>query len=328
MVGPFRAMLPLILAVRSVIALPMNDDFERHLKEILHSSASVTGEIGSYILDSGGKRLRPKLVALVGSSLGLSPQVFMPLAYTVELMHTASLLHDDVVDGTEIRRSKPTANQVFGDKQALLTGDFISASAMEIMCAADNMRLALHVVRTIKKMSEGELKELEHCRSFHDRLNDYLDIIYLKTASLFELCTCSPALLAGVPDATLDSLSDFGKFIGMGFQIVDDIINVSPTPGDNKDAFNDILEGKSTLPIVSLFKHKPEVLQKVLSIPDPDEKKDYLVSKLTVDILRESRDVAQDYLNKSIKAIEDTGYLTPELAAIPNQIMSHIMDRF
>jgi octaprenyl-diphosphate synthase len=306
----------------------MNEDFERHLKLILQSSASVTGEIGEYILDSGGKRLRPKMVALIGSTLGLSPEVYMPLAYTVELMHTASLLHDDVVDGTEIRRSKPTANQVFGDKQALLTGDFISASAMEIMCTIGDMKLALHMVQTIKKMSEGELKELEYCRSFHDRLDVYQDIIYLKTASLFEFCTCCPGILAGVPDAMLDALSAFGRFIGMGFQIVDDIINLSPIPGDNKDAFNDILEGKSTLPIVILFKHMPEVLQEVLSFTDPIVKKDLIVSKLTTDILRESRDVAGDYLDKSIQVMEETGYLTPDLASIPHQIMSHIKDRF
>jgi len=306
----------------------MNEDFERQLKVIMSSSASVTGEIGSYILDSGGKRLRPKLVALVGIALGLDAKLYIPLAYTVELMHTASLLHDDVVDGTEIRRSKPTANQVFGDKQALLTGDFMSASAMEIMCSVGNMKLAVNVVRTIKKMSEGELKEIEYCRAFHDRMEIYLDIIYLKTASLFELCTCSPGLLADVPDKTLDALSMFGRSIGMGFQIVDDIINVSPTAGDNKDAFNDILEGKSTLPIVLLFKRDPSALKRVLSMKDAVEKKDFLVSKLSVDILRESRDMAGDYLDKSIEALKGIGCLTPELADVPNQIMSHIIDRF
>lgn len=321
-------MLPLILPVWSVIALPMNEEFERHLKEILSSSASVTSEIGSYILDSGGKRLRPKLVALVGIALGVDANLYMPLAYTVELMHTASLLHDDVVDGTEIRRSRPTANQVFGDKQALLTGDFMSASAMEIMCSVGNMKLAVNVVRTIKKMSEGELKEIEFCRDFHDRMDVYLDIIYLKTASLFELCTCSPGLLVGVPDKTLDALSDFGRYIGMGFQIVDDIINVSPTAGDNKDAFNDILEGKSTLPVVLLFRRLPDVLKEVRSLKDPVEKKDFLVSKLSVDILGESREIAREYLDKSMEALRGIGCLTPELADVPGQIMAHIIDRF
>jgi octaprenyl-diphosphate synthase len=124
-------MLPLILDIWSVIALKMDNEFEVHLKEVLDSSSSYTGRIGQYILDSGGKRLRPKVVALMGKAIGLPESSYLPFAYTVELMHTASLLHDDVVDGTEIRRSRPTANQVFGDKPALLAGDFISASAME-----------------------------------------------------------------------------------------------------------------------------------------------------------------------------------------------------
>ena len=321
-------MLPLISAFLSVIALSMNKDFERNLKEILQSSASVTGEIGGYILDSGGKRLRPRMVELVGKSIGLAPELCMSLAYTVELMHTASLLHDDVVDGTEIRRSRPTANQVFGDKPALLTGDFISASAMELMCTLGNLKLALHMVQTIKRMAEGELKELEHARAFHDRLDVYLRIIYLKTASLFEFCTLGPAILADLPEEVLDALANFGRFIGMGFQIVDDIINVSPNEGDNKDAFNDIIEGKSTLPLIILFRQNPEALREVASFADTAQKKDYIVSMLTPEILGSSRDVARDYLGKSIEAIRSTGYLTPDLAAVPDQIMAQVDERF
>jgi geranylgeranyl pyrophosphate synthase len=109
---------------------------------------------------------------------------------------------------------------------------------------------------------------------------------------------------------------------------VDDIINVSPTAGDNKDAFNDILEGKSTLPIVILFKRSPDTLKEVLTIKDPVEKKDFLVSKLSTEILSESRVVARDYLDKSIEALDGIGCLTPELADVPNQIMAHIIDRF
>jgi octaprenyl-diphosphate synthase len=306
----------------------MNNDFERHLKEILDSSSSYTGSIGQYILDSGGKRLRPKIAVLVGDAIGLPLPAIMPFAYTVELMHTASLLHDDVVDGTVIRRSRATANQVFGDKPALLVGDFISASAMESMCSLGNMRLALSVIQTIKKMSEGELKELEHTRSFHDSLETYLDIIYLKTASLFELCSLGPGIIAGLPENTLDALASFGRFIGMGFQIVDDIINVSPDESDNKDAFNDILEGKSTLPLVILFQKEPDVLRKILTSSSPGEHKDYIISQLSNDILRNSREIAKDYLDKSLKALKDSGCFTKELSDIPHQIIAQVAARF
>jgi octaprenyl-diphosphate synthase len=306
----------------------MNTDFERHLKEILDSASSYTARIGQYILDSGGKRLRPKIVGLVGSAIGLPQSAYLPFAYTVELMHTASLLHDDVVDGTEIRRSKPTANQIFGDKPALLAGDFISASAMETMCALGDMRLAMSVVQTIKKMSEGELMELEHSYAFHNSKEVYLKIIYLKTASLFELCSLGTGIIAGLSEKALDALASFGRLVGMGFQIVDDIINVSPDESDNKDAFNDILEGKSTLPLVILFERQPEVLRKTSSIPSPEEKKEYIVSQLDTDILRSSRAVAQEYLDMSVQSLHESGYLTKDLADIPRQIISQVQTRF
>jgi len=306
----------------------MDTAFETQLREILDSSSTYTGQIGQYILEAGGKRLRPKIVALVGRAIGLSEASFMPFACTVELMHTASLLHDDVVDGTEIRRSRPTANQVFGDKPALLAGDFISASAMETMCALGDIRLALSVVRTIKKMAEGELMELEHTRLFHDRKEIYLKIIYLKTASLFELCSLGPGIIAGVNEKVLDSLASFGRLIGMGFQIVDDIINVSPDETDNKDAFNDIIEGKSTLPLVILFQKRPDVLQKATTLATPSEKKDYIVSELGRDILQYSRDIALEYLDESIEVLGGTGYLTKELASIPQQIIDQVRTRF
>lgn len=306
----------------------MDRDFERHLKEILTSTSSYTDRIGQYILDSGGKRLRPKIVVYVGQAAGLSPDVYMPFAYTVELMHTASLLHDDVVDGTEIRRSRPTANQVFGDKPALLAGDFISASAIETMCSLGNMRLALSMVQTIKKMAEGELRELEHTTSFHDSMETYLDIIYLKTASLFELCSLGTGILAGLPEETLELLVAYGRFVGMAFQIVDDIINLCPDEGDNKDAFNDILEGKSTLPLVILFQQRPEVLRKVTTLPDPEEQRLYLMAELSPEILRLSRDKAREYLDGSIQALHRARLHTDALANVPVQIIGQVSNRF
>ncbi|MRR14578.1 octaprenyl-diphosphate synthase, partial [archaeon] len=156
----------------------MDASFENGLRSIFQSSTQYTAQIGEYILSSGGKRLRPKLVMLIGRAIGLEAEAVMPLAYTVELMHTASLLHDDVVDSTEMRRAKPTANQVFGDKPALLAGDFITASAMETICGLGSMDLITGMARTIRRMSEGELKELQYAKDFHEDMEAYLDIIY------------------------------------------------------------------------------------------------------------------------------------------------------
>lgn len=306
----------------------MNAEFEKQLREILCSSTSYTSQIGEYILESGGKRLRPKLVQLIGAAVGLSGETILPLAYTVELMHTASLLHDDVVDGTEIRRAKPTANQIFGDKPALLAGDFISASAMETMCNLGNLEVVTAMVRTIKMMAEGELKELEYAKTFHDNKDVYLDIIYLKTATLFEFCTYAPGALAGLARGPLDALKTYGRAVGMGFQIVDDIINLTPSSEDNKDPFNDILEGKSTLPLVLLFEEKPELLVEVSGMKDPVEIQHLLVSHIEPGILKQSRAMARGYLDEALDAMKDTGYLSEELRKIPAAIMAQIENRF
>jgi octaprenyl-diphosphate synthase len=306
----------------------MDVEFEQKLREIISSSTPYTSEIGEYILDSGGKRLRPNLVMLIGKAAGLEPEMILNLAYTVELMHTASLLHDDVVDGTEIRRSKPTANQVFGDKPALLAGDFISASAMETMCKLGDLKIIEEMVRTIKKMAEGELKELQYAKTFHDSLDVYLEIIYLKTASLFEFCTYAPGVLAGLSKKHLDALTLYGRAVGMGFQIVDDIINLTPHEDDNKDPYNDILEGKSTLPLVFLFKERPDILDKISKMSDPYEKQRAIMPHIEQRILRKSRDVAQDYLDEALSTLKDIGYLTDELEQIPAAIVAQIDNRF
>lgn len=306
----------------------MDASFEKNLQKIFQSSTRYTTQIGEYILGSGGKRLRPKLVMLIGRALGISDEKIMPVAYTVELMHTASLLHDDVVDGTAIRRARPTANQVFGDKPALLVGDFISASAIETMCRIDSLDLIRAMVQTIRKMAEGELKELEYAQTFHDRLDVYLDIIYLKTATLFEYCAYAPGVLAGLSDGALDALVTYGRAVGMGFQIVDDIINLAPSQDDNKDPFNDILEGKSTLPLVIIFQENPQVLDSVSRLTEPEKKVQFLAPYITPQVLQESRNIARDHLERARDALRRTGILMPELEQIPDSILAQLERRF
>ncbi|NLW66381.1 MAG: polyprenyl synthetase family protein [Bacteriovoracaceae bacterium] len=306
----------------------MDASFEKNLQKIFQSSTRYTTQIGEYILGSGGKRLRPKLVMLIGRALGISDEKIMPVAYTVELMHTASLLHDDVVDGTAIRRARPTANQVFGDKPALLVGDFISASAIETMCGIDSLDLIRAMVQTIRKMAEGELKELEYAQTFHDRLDVYLDIIYLKTATLFEYCAYAPGVLAGLSDGALDALVTYGRAVGMGFQIVDDIINLAPSQDDNKDPFNDILEGKSTLPLVIIFQENPQVLDSVSRLTEPEKKVQFLAPYITPQVLQESRNIARDHLERARDALRRTGILMPELEQIPDSILAQLERRF
>ncbi len=321
----FALILEILFGIGQTI---MNGSFENSLREIFQSSTKYTMQIGEYILGSGGKRLRPKLVMLIGRSIGLPDERILPVAYTVELMHTASLLHDDVVDCTEIRRARPTANQVFGDKPALLAGDFITASAMETLCRIGSLGLVEIMAQTIKKMAEGELKELQYAKEFHDDLDTYLDIIYLKTATLFEFCAYAPGILAKLAPESLNALKNYGKAVGMGFQIVDDIINLTPSKNDNKDPFNDILEGKSTLPLVLAFRENPGILADVSGLTDPADKQRFLIPYVTPSILRQSRDVALKYLDDAREAIRCSGFDTDELARIPDAIASQLDHRF
>jgi len=305
----------------------MNSEFERGLKKTTYSSSALSSTVGCYILDSGGKRLRPRLVILIADALGIPTRDIMPLAYTVELLHNASLLHDDIVDGTTIRRFRPTANQVFGDKPALLSGDYMVASALELMLTLGNIKLALDLIKTTKKMATGELKELEYSKIFHSNMDVYLDIIYMKTASLFEFCSSAPGTLANLPQFKLNALAAYGRYIGMAFQIADDIINLYPNEEDNKDAFNDIAEGKTTLPLIYIFEEQPEVVARLNLISDPEERQNLIVPYLSRDILDKSRLEANSYCEKAIAAIKDLDMLTEELHNIPSIIMSPIEER-
>ncbi len=317
--------LRLIFAIKLVI---MDLEFENGLREFNSSSAVLTERIGNYILDSGGKRLRPRLVLMIADKIGLERDVALPLAYSVELMHTASLLHDDVVDGTKMRRSRPTANQVFGDKPALLTGDFITASAMELIFGLKDIRIAVEMVRIIKKMAEGELKELEYAEKFHRSKDIYFDIIYKKTAVLFEFCAMAPGMLAGLGDKDMDILSAYGKNIGMAFQIVDDIINLAPKNKDTKDAYNDITEGKSTLPLIYLFNKRPSIMEELNTNTNPEDRKAKLIPLIDRDILHKSTMTARSFSDKAVSVIYNTSLDTEEARQIPEIIMSQVDGRF
>jgi len=306
----------------------MNAEFEQGLRDMTASSSLLTREIGSYILDGGGKRLRPKLVLLMSEAVGLERTKALPLAYAVELLHNASLLHDDVVDGTEIRRSRPTANQVFGDKPALLAGDYLSASALDIVFTLGNVHLASQIVKTIKKMAEGELLEIEHAADFHDMLDVYLHIIYLKTASLFELCTMAPGIAVGLGSEELDAMAEFGRSIGMAFQIVDDIINLAPLDQDDKDAYNDITERKSTLPLINLFHADPALLGLLKQSSSPDDWRKKIIPRLSPEILKQSRALAETFLAQALKAVDGKGFFTSQLERIPALVLAPLEHRF
>ncbi|OPZ59536.1 MAG: Octaprenyl-diphosphate synthase [Deltaproteobacteria bacterium ADurb.Bin510] len=306
----------------------MNAEFDAGLKAITQSSARLTGEIGEYIFDAGGKRMRPQMVMRMAESLGLAAETVMPLAYTVELLHTASLLHDDVVDEAAVRRSRPTVNNVYGERPALLAGDYMFASGLDLICKLGQPAIMLDLIETIKSMTEGELRELEQANQFHADLSIYTDIIYLKTGRLFEFCTWAPGVLAGLDEAKLTALRDYGRLIGLAFQIVDDIVDVTPGDATDKDAFNDVVEGKSTMPLMCLFQVKPELMEQMAGIVAADERRQLVRDNLTKDMLEGSRYQAQMFVNTANFVMEAQGLLTDELRAIGDTIIAQLNGRF
>jgi octaprenyl-diphosphate synthase len=198
---------------------------------------------------------------------------------------------------------------------------------LDIIFSLGNTSLAQSIVRTIKKMAEGELKEIEYSASFHNNINVYLDIIYLKTASLFELCTVTPGIIAGMDSKRIAALADFGKGIGMAFQIVDDMINVYPLKNDDKDTCNDIFERKSTLPLIYLFNDRPDILSDLYSSDDPEKWRDIILPKLGSDILNRCRKTAVEYLDNAISVINQAGFLTEKMRKLPETILEPIESR-
>lgn len=237
--------------------LPVVDDLKA-LNERILSYIPVQTDSARLVLDhvfgSGGKRIRPALFFMAARMLGYRGDHYYPIAAVTELVHTASLLHDDVVDNSTLRRNKPTANSVYGDETSVLVGDLIYSTASEMMAATGNMEIVKTFARAIRLMSDGELLQLESL--FENGLNEsrYLRILECKTAILIEAACKSAGLLAGAPRTQIDALARFGHDVGMAFQLIDDALDYSGASSLlGKDTLNDLAEGKVTMPVILLM---------------------------------------------------------------------------
>jgi octaprenyl-diphosphate synthase len=210
--------------------------------------------VAEYIVGSGGKRLRPALVLLSSGAAGYRGDAQYELAAVVEFIHTATLLHDDVVDGSERRRGRATANAQFGNAAAVLVGDFVYSRAFQMMVGVNNMRVMQVLAEATNTIAEGEVLQLMNC---HDPDVDearYLDVIRRKTAKLFEAAARLGAVLAGAPAAVETGLAEYGTRLGTAFQLIDDVLDYS---GDaeaiGKSLGDDLAEGKPTLPLIRVM---------------------------------------------------------------------------
>ncbi|OQX49417.1 MAG: octaprenyl diphosphate synthase, partial [Candidatus Sedimenticola endophacoides] len=191
----------------------------------LHSDVILINQIGQYIVNSGGKRLRPMIVLLAARALGYQGDKHIELAAVIEFIHTATLLHDDVVDGSELRRNRDTANAVWGNAASVLVGDFLYSRSFEMMVAVDRMRVMQILSTATNRIAEGEVLQLLNCNNPDTTEEQYREVILRKTATLFEAGAQLGAVVNLAPEAQEQALAAYGLHLGIAFQIVDDALD-------------------------------------------------------------------------------------------------------
>ncbi|WP_090879826.1 octaprenyl diphosphate synthase [Nitrosovibrio sp. Nv6] len=236
--------------IRSLIAQDMGA-VDTVIREKLHSEVALIRQVSEYIINSGGKRLRPSLVILSAGAFRYAGKYHHNLAAIVEFIHTATLLHDDVVDASELRRSKATANALFGNAASVLVGDFLYSRAFQMMVEVDNMRVMRVLADATNTIAEGEVLQLLNCRDPDVDEENYLRVIRYKTAKLFEAATRLGAILGNATLAEEEAMAAYGMHLGTAFQLTDDMLDYS---GDyhetGKNLGDDLAEGKPTLPLI------------------------------------------------------------------------------
>jgi len=226
------------------------------IRRQLHSEVALVNQIADYIISAGGKRIRPVLVLLVAKAYGYRGVHHHHLAAVIEFIHTATLLHDDVVDESALRRGRETANAMFGNAASVLVGDFVYSRAFQMMVEVGNMRVMQILANATNVIAEGEVLQLLNMHDPDVTEARYLEVIRSKTAKLFEAAAQLGALIAGASEAQVEAAAEYGRSLGTAFQLVDDALDYSGNAADiGKNVGDDLREGKPTLPLIYLMEH-------------------------------------------------------------------------
>jgi octaprenyl-diphosphate synthase len=226
----------------------------------LSSQVALIDQISSYIVGAGGKRIRPRLVLLFAEALGFEGPERYELAAIVEFIHTATLLHDDVVDESALRRGRATANATFGNAASVLVGDFLYSRAFQMMVSVNRMRVLEVLADATNVIAEGEVLQLMNMHDPDLAVEDYLRVIRFKTAKLFEASARLGAVLAGASRELEESCADFGRSLGTAFQLVDDLLDYEGNSDElGKNVGDDLREGKPTLPLLVAMERASEL---------------------------------------------------------------------
>ncbi len=222
----------------------------------LHSDVPLVSTIADYIISAGGKRIRPALVLLMANAWSYRGADHYKLAAVVEFIHTATLLHDDVVDESALRRGRQTANAIFGNAASVLVGDFVYSRAFQMMVSLNNMRVLQLLADATNVIAEGEVLQLMNMHDPDVTEARYLQVIRSKTAKLFEAGTELGSLIAGASEESIAAAAEYGRSLGTAFQLIDDVLDYSGNATDiGKNVGDDLREGKPTLPLIFLMQH-------------------------------------------------------------------------
>lgn len=240
--------------IRAVVSHEL-DAVNGVILEQLQSDVDMVENVGTYIVDSGGKRLRPLLALLSAAALGDVDEKQIRFAAVVEFIHTATLLHDDVVDVSELRRGRPTANSAFGNAPSVLVGDFLYTRAFQLMVSLGSDRLLSMMADTTNTIAAGEVLQLIRAGDPSTTEEQYFDVINRKTATLFAAACEGAGMLHGSDDDTLKALREYGSHVGIAFQLVDDLLDYEGDPQETgKNVGDDLAEGKPTLPLIHVMR--------------------------------------------------------------------------
>ena len=243
--------------IRALVAEDLQS-VDQTIVQRLASDIVLVNQVSQYIIGAGGKRLRPLSVVLAARACGHQGQKHIPAAAIIEFIHTATLLHDDVVDGSDLRRGRNTANQVFGNEASVLVGDYLYSRSFQMMVELGDLRIQEVMANATNTIAEGEVLQLMNAHDPETTEQRYLEVIYRKTAKLFEAGAQMAAIVSGSPREIEQSMVDYGRHLGTAFQLVDDVLDYKATAEElGKNLGDDLAEGKPTLPVIYALAHAP-----------------------------------------------------------------------
>ncbi|WP_338558686.1 octaprenyl diphosphate synthase [Erwinia sp. E_sp_B01_3] len=285
-------------------------DVNATILEQLNSEVSLINQLGYYIISGGGKRIRPMIAVLAARAVNYSGKQHVTVAALIEFIHTATLLHDDVVDESDMRRGKATANAAFGNAASVLVGDFIYTRAFQMMTSLGSLRVLALMSEAVNVIAEGEVLQLMNCNDPDITEESYMRVIYSKTARLFEAAAQSSAILASASEEQEKALQDYGRYIGTAFQLIDDLLDYSADGQTlGKNVGDDLSEGKPTLPLLHAMRNgNPEQSQMIREAIEQGNGRHLLESVLETmnqcGSLEWTRQAAENEADKAIAALK------------------------